>query len=320
MALVTIRGLEYEIDIEEELDKFEWEHARWTSDKLICRSPFRVDNAPSFFVKLDGEYAGAWGDSGATDEYLSSGGLVKLISLLEGRDYDEVADELIEKYSQSIGNGEIYEIPCVTLKSRRKKTAILDGGLLRKHTEGSEYLKGRGIDYETQEFFDVRTHSTQKAVAIPWYHIDGSLAAIKYRKEDDKKFWYEKGGANISELVYGLNYIYEYNAKEVVVCESEIDAMSWRVCGRYAIALGSSNLSKEQADLIRKSPIERLIMCLDKDEQGRKMGRQIVAEFRNVSFVRLPEGCKDANDVLKTGGDLSELVIEDYFEKLFERK
>lgn len=321
MATVLIRGQEYEIDVTEEIERFDWDGARWSPDKLIARSPFRIDHSPSFFVTLEGEFAGAWGDSGSVDEYFASGGFVKLIALLEGREQDEIADEMIEKYGYSKEFTDVLHVPHVELKERPKKI-ILSELLLDSYEEGSDYLLGRGIDVEAQTVFGARTDTVRKALVIPWRSVDGRLAAIKYRKEEDKQFWYKTGGVKVSDLVYGLDIIHSIydetkEGQEVVICESEIDAMSWRQCGRLAIAIGGSHMSKKQAGDIHRSPISRLIMSLDRDEPGRKLGRQIVREFGNVSYINLPKGFNDANDVLKEGYDLSELVIEDYFDNIF---
>src|SRR5690625_4272080 len=104
LTIINIRGHSVQIDIADELSAYHFDNARWTADKLIASSPFRDDRAPSFFVNLSGELAGAWGDSGALDYEYASGNFVKLIALLRGISYEESADYLIEKY------GALYEI------------------------------------------------------------------------------------------------------------------------------------------------------------------------------------------------------------------
>lgn len=63
MPEIKVRGQTLDIDIETELREFDWTRARWTADKLQAASPMRYDQTPSFFVNLDGEYAGTWSDS-----------------------------------------------------------------------------------------------------------------------------------------------------------------------------------------------------------------------------------------------------------------
>jgi len=82
VAEIRALGTRINVDIEEELRLFPWNRARWTESKLIASSPFRDDNAPSFFVNLDGEYAGTWADSGAYGTEYESGNFVRLLAYL----------------------------------------------------------------------------------------------------------------------------------------------------------------------------------------------------------------------------------------------
>src|SRR5699024_5565002 len=98
MQTIKVGNQRIQLDIADELSSYNFDNARWTSDKLIASSPFRDDKAPSFFVNLDGDYAGTWGDSGAYGDELSSGNFVKLIALLNGIAYEDAADMLTAKH------------------------------------------------------------------------------------------------------------------------------------------------------------------------------------------------------------------------------
>src|SRR5690625_5121352 len=104
MAIINIRNHSIQVDIESELRDYDFGYnARWTADKVIASSPFRVDNRASFFVNLAGEYAGTWADSGAIDYEKARGNFISLIAHLRGISYDEAGDYLLEKY------GSLYE-------------------------------------------------------------------------------------------------------------------------------------------------------------------------------------------------------------------
>src|SRR5699024_8339991 len=100
---------------------------------------------------------------------------------------------------------------------------------------------------------------------------DGKLANIKFRKVSGKLFWYEKGAAPVRTLVYGIDKVYKHELKEVVVCEAEIDALSWYSSGKPAIALGGTTVTEKQLEIIRKSPIEELTLAMDNDSPGKLM-------------------------------------------------
>src|SRR5699024_3694726 len=97
MAIIRIQGRQVDVDIIAELSAYDWgDRARWSSDKLIASSPFRSDSVPSFYVILDGEYAGVWGDSGAVGDY-EKGGFVKLLTILRGETYEDYAKYIYAK-------------------------------------------------------------------------------------------------------------------------------------------------------------------------------------------------------------------------------
>jgi DNA primase len=108
-----------------------------------------------------------------------------------------------------------------------------------------------------------------KAAVIPWYGADGRLANVKYRKVYGKTFWYLKGGRPIRELLYGINDV----GKTAVICEAEIDAMSWMEAGYSAVAVGGASFNSWKRDVILRSPIEELIIATDNDKAGGKLRR-----------------------------------------------
>src|SRR5699024_4228297 len=116
MAEISVNGNRIEVDVEEEIRKYDWDNARWSGHKLIASSPFRPDRAPSFFVNFD---TGGWADSGAIGEY-ESGNLIDLLAYLRGSNSQEVSEYLISEY----GAGQIIEteddirIKSVTLEQR----------------------------------------------------------------------------------------------------------------------------------------------------------------------------------------------------------
>src|SRR5690625_1249544 len=150
MKTINIRDKRIQLDIESELREYKFDNERWTADKLIASSPFRNDQAPSFFVNLDGEYAGTWGDSGALDEEYSSGNFVKLIALLNEMTYEDSEDYLIEKYGVLHENkpGKIVRINHPKISSNRPPIKTINNPVTAAY---SPYLVRRGISRQAQE-------------------------------------------------------------------------------------------------------------------------------------------------------------------------
>lgn len=309
VAEIKCLGQYLKVDIMEELEKYEWVNSEVRNGKLLAASPFREDNRPSFFVDLN---TGGWADSGAVVSYYESGNLPKLISLLSGEPYEEVCNYLIERYGKVGINkkGEVRIKSNIRLRSRKERK-VLDESLLTELRQVSEYLsEDRKISPRVQRYMDTGFSKKRNAISIPWRHLDGSLASIKYRGVDDKKFRYESGGHSVSELVYGIDKIYAHNFQEVVICEAEIDALSWMDRGIPSIALGGSSISDIQKELIVKSPIESLILAMDNDEPGDKLKETLINSFKGeiiLKEVKIPLGYKDSNEAWVNGVDLGGL-------------
>jgi hypothetical protein len=297
---INVKGRWIDVDIRAELERFSWQRARWTDTKLIAASPFRYDRTPSFFVNLDGMYAGTWKDSGAYDTEWESGGFVKLLAFLRNETEDETAEYLIETCALSHDFENLtLRIPRLTIQ---RKGRSLDSAILAGFQTDYSYLKGRGISEDVQRQMGVRYDAMSQAVVIPWFTPDGKLANIKYRKTRGKAFWYEKGALPIRDLVYGL----DWRAKVAVLTEAEIDAMSWRQVGVTGLATGGVSFTPAKRDLILRSAIERLYIATDNDKAGRKLRDEVIRALRgrvelfNVEFER---GFKDSNEVLVRAGE-----------------
>jgi DNA primase len=162
------------------------------------------------------------------------------------------------------------------------------------------YLAKRGISEAVQRYNKIGYDRDRQAIVIPWFAPNGKLANIKYRTIHGKTFWYEKNAVPIKSLVWGIN-----NARPVtVLCEAEIDAMSWQTAGYAAVAVGGASFNDVKRDLIIRSCIDELIIATDNDKMGEKL-REEVAKALN-GYVRIRharvEGAKDANEVLAKRG------------------
>ncbi len=109
--------------------------------------------------------------------------------------------------------------------------------------------------------------------------------------------------------------------KDLLICEGEKDAMSWTTYGAQtwgvlpvSVPFGAKWRGQDKT---RPSPnrewldlhwhwlqqFETVFVAMDSDEPGKQAAADIIAEIgpRRCRLVRLPEGCKDANECLKAG-------------------
>src|SRR5699024_2898635 len=117
---------------------------------------------------------------------------------------------------------------------------------------------------------------------------------------DALPIFYNDEGTPISRLLFGID---RANAV-AVICEGAIDALSWETAGYSALAVGGAHMSREQFELIKRSPIKRLYLGGDSDKQGAKMDAQVEEELRGyVEMITLEYGKeKDANEALLLQG------------------
>ncbi|MGE7843931.1 toprim domain-containing protein [Lysinibacillus sp. NPDC093712] len=303
MGAITVHGQSIDIDIREELEVFDWTRPKWMYDKLIAASPFRYDRSPSFFVLLEGngDYpAGSWGDSGAYDNEWKSGGIVKLLTFLRNETYEETQEYLLSKYSESSNNGDLVLILPRLQRDAFKR--VLHRDIIER--QPSPYLTKRGISEEVQVEANVGKSRHYGFVAIPWHSSDGKLSNIKYRATRGKTFFYERNARPIRELVFGAD-LYNRSYDDLIICEAEIDALSWRVAGYNAIAIGGVSFTQQQTDIIRRLPFKRLMVAGDNDKAGARFNAQVVQALvgRDISVIQWRGSVyKDANEVLLAKG------------------
>lgn len=259
------KDIKIHVDIQSYLERFEWNRAKWTEDRLIAASPFRDDNHPSFFVNYNNDWAGTWGDSGTGD----SGNFIQLVAELHDTDYETAFEMLKEEFWIRP-----YEAPAISVKlGVKKEKSIFD---IPVHNP-SPYLLGRGISEETQQLY--RTSEDESKVCLPYINGMGLATALKYRRTDNKDFFYEAGNNHLKNMLFGYHVIYEKLPNTLVICEAEIDAMTAYDMGFVGISLGAANLIERQVDLIKKVDVKNIIIGTDNDEKGNLAAKSIDDAF-----------------------------------------
>jgi DNA primase len=294
--VVPINGKAVAVSFREELESFDWTRPRWMQNKLLATSPFRFDRTPSFFVNLE---TGSWKDSGAVDREWSSGGFIKLLAFLRNETYQETKEYLLWKYDEE-WDGDTEKLTLsLSLPRVERNWQPLDMSVLDPYKFRHPYLERRGISETVQRMFKIGYDKRSKAVTIPWFDNRG-LANIKYRRTESKIFWYYKGGKPLRDLIFGINHIYARRDSQAVLVEGEVDALYLWTVGIPAIAIGGSAFTEEKADLIKRSPIERLMIATDNDAVGRRIREEVktkLAGYLRIEDVVLPEQYKDINEI-----------------------
>lgn len=171
------------------------------------------------------------------------------------------------------------------------------------------YWKKRGITNEDIiELFDLGYDKKTHCITFPIRDKDGNCLFVARRSVRTKYFNYPAGA---EKPLYGLYEIYQLEQfpKEIIICESMIDALTCWQFGRVAVALNGLG-NALQFEQLRKLPIRKYILATDNDEAGLRARDTLKKNLPNkiiTEFV-FPEGKKDINDLnLLEFRDLAEI-------------
>lgn len=159
------------------------------------------------------------------------------------------------------------------IKNRTKQELkVYDDSILDKYIPcGNIRFLRDNISLEAQRYFDIRYSVEDQSIVIPIYTPEGNLCGIKARRNEDvqegqQKYYYVVP-CQMSSTLYGFSQNYEYleGAEEVYIVEAEKSVMEcYTMNYRNAVALGSSSLSKRQAQLLLSLRAKRYIFMMDK--------------------------------------------------------
>lgn len=177
-----------------------------------------------------------------------------------------------------------------------KSTLYISDEELDKYRVYHPYMWKRKMTPEVVEIFDIGYDKDTKSITFPVRDKQGRCLFIARRSVETKFFNYPAG---VEKPVYGLYELSRYGqyTKEVIICESMIDAIYFWTVGKYAVAL--NGLGNElQFRQLKEMQCRKFILCTDSDEAGMKARMRIKKNVRNklITEYILPEGRKDAND------------------------
>jgi twinkle protein len=169
-------------------------------------------------------------------------------------------------------------------------------------------LTDRKISAETAQKYGVRVvlSPDYKEVIKHYYpyHKNGELVGYKIRTVKTKGFVSE---GDISQgTLFGQN-VFKAGGKYVTITEGECDAMAaHELTGSKWPVVSIKNGAQSAVADVRKNleyleSFDNVVICFDADKQGREAARKVAALLRpnKAKIMKLPEGFKDANDMLK---------------------
>lgn len=254
------------------------------------------EEGKSMKVTLQGNFAGKWTDF-ATGEH---GDLIDLWVEARGVTIAKAMEEIARYLGVSLDRPGF-----VTAGARAwsKPNPIVT--VVREESPVIAYLKGRGISLETQRRF--RISEKGENIIFPFYSSEGDLTLAKWRSVVDKK----KTGVtkDCRPILFGWQAV-SPKTRSIVICEGEIDAMSFLEYGVEALSVpfGGGTGAKQawiEHEFDNLQRFDEVILALDMDEVGQKAAAEIVERIgrHRCRVAELP--CKDINECLTTGVERS---------------
>lgn len=148
---------------------------------------------------------------------------------------------------------------------------------------------------------------------------NGNYLGSKYlavdRPNGKKLIRSESGMDENHQHLWGLNAI-DKNAKEIVICEGEIDAMSVAACGYNALSIpfGAKGDGQKwiENDFEYLDRFELIKVLMDSDAAGKKEALAMIPRLNinRTENIEIYEPCKDANELFSDNPDYLKTAIE----------
>ena len=169
-----------------------------------------------------------------------------------------------------------------------------------------DFMKSRGISKTTVEKY--KLYQQGEWFCFPYYDESGNLCNIKSRTAD-KKFRQE---SDAKSTLY--NYDNCHSKDEIIWVEGEMDVLSLAEIGYdNAVSLPNGAPKEFKGDendkrftALANCPLnlKKIIIFTDNDEAGQALHKEILHRFgKDIAWkVKLPQGIKDANELLMKQG------------------
>jgi twinkle protein len=252
-----------------------------------------VDGEPgqSLGIHLSGGKAGVWAEfnSGEAGDLLDLWQQVRRVSLSEA--LSEAREWL------GIKRQEPYRQPKPEYTRPPKPTCSAPQNRVRDYLE-----QERNIPSEVIARFKIG--EAKNDIIFPFLLPDGTLAMAKSRAAEDGAKP-KPTAANCEPVLFGWQAMPE-TAREVVITEGEIDALSWSAYGVPALSVpyggGAGNKQRWiESEFERMDRFEKIYISTDMDKEGDAAAEEIANRLGRHRCLRVQLPHKDANECLVRG-------------------
>lgn len=249
----------------------------------------------SLKVYLQGEKAGRWADYAGTEK----GDLLDLWAATRNL----TLPEAIRQAKEWLGIQDEEPMRTKTFARPPAEHAELDA----KGKAMNWLVDTRKIPPAIVNRFKVRGCGVKKAIVFPSYSPKGELVNHSYRTlTAEKKVWQDAGCAPSLWGWQGISAA-AWEKREILICEGQIDAMSWAAWGIDAVSIpNGGGRTWIEYDWDNLEAFTTIFLSFDMDGKSDENLRETINRLgkHRCRVVRIPE--KDANDALRAGRTAAE--------------
>lgn len=257
------------------------------------------EKGDSLGVHLSGDKAGIWADF-ATDE---GGDLIDLWSAVKGVPVAQALDQIraylgVERIQPARDPRPSYTRPD-KIKCNKPKGRVRD------------YLtEDRNIPEATLDAYRIAERGDD--IVFPYLFPNGDLAMLKVRKAQDGEAP-KPTSANCEPILFGWQAIPD-KARDLIITEGEIDAMSFAAYGFPAVSVpfGGGKGAKQkwiENEYDRLDRFEKIYVATDMDGPGDEAAAEIISRLGRHRCLRVKLPRKDANECLVDGVSKDEIGL-----------
>lgn len=245
----------------------------------------------------------------------SGGSPINFVADMEDIPYQMAMEKLAQELNININDDKEF-IEAKRIEEKFRKEAHRAHGNLG---DNIQYLRKRGFTDTTIDDFEFGWE--KETLTIPIKNEFGQYVAMAKRTFNNGGAKYLNSYNNAlydkSKLLFNLDKALKTlkGKTELYLVEGYMDAISGHQLGLPTVAYCGNEIHRNQVRLLGQTIRKNItfIYCPDNDEEGLKRVPRAREAFKeilpraNVRVLRLPEGIKDMNDVLKSGMNVSEL-------------
>lgn len=183
------------------------------------------------------------------------------------------------------------------------------GNMKKLTAKGRKFLNDRGITDDVIDANKIVSTKDDSCIIFPYFR-NSEIINYKARGVDGKFFTQSK---DAEPIIY--NYDRCKNSETIVICEGEMDSLSWEVAGiefHTSVNMGAPNVGDKNIDKKLEcitncykvfDEAKTIYIATDEDENGRNLQRELVRRFGAEKCLLVDlSPFKDANEVLLQEG------------------